>query len=129
LAYLPQLGMFALGRALGWPTYPLGALEWEILAHAWWAAVGMFMLLRALSLRRRASLFGALVFGFGGFMTGYVLLQIALQFTAAWAPWTLWALRRLVRSPRLSPGFVALAAGAAAMSFLGGTAQLFLYAA
>ena len=129
LAYLPQLGMFALGRALGWPTYPLAALEGEILAHAWWAAVGMFMLLRALNLRRRASLYGALVFGFGGFMTGYVLLQIALQFTAAWAPWTLWALRRLVRNRRLSPGPVALAAGAAAMSFLGGNAQLFMYAA
>ena len=129
LAYPPQLGMFALGRALGWPAYPLRALEWEILAHAWWAAVGMYALLRTLNLRRRASLFGALVFGFGGFMTGYVLLQIALQFTAAWAPWTLWALRRLVRSRRLSPGPVALAAGAAAMSFLGGNPQLFMYAA
>ncbi len=129
LAYPPQLGMFALGRALGWPTYPLGALEWEILAHAWWAAVGMYALLRTLNLRRRASLFGALVFGFGGFMTGYVLLQIALQFTAAWAPWMLWALRRLTCSPRLSPSSVALVGGAAAMSFLGGNAQLFMYAA
>lgn len=129
LAYPPQLGMFALGRALGWPTYPLPALAWEILAHAWWAAVGMYALLRTLNLRRRASLFGALVFGFGGFMTGYVLLQIALQFTAAWAPWMLWGLRRVGRSPRLTPGPVALAAGAAAMAFLGGNPQLFLYAA
>ena len=129
LTYPPQLGMFALGRALGWPTYPLGALEWEILAHAWWAAAGMYALLRTLNLRRRASFFGAIVFGFGGFMTGYVLLQIALQFTAAWAPWMLWALLRLARSPSLAPGSVALAAGTAAMSFLGGNAQLFLYAA
>jgi hypothetical protein len=129
LAYPPQLGMFALGRALGWPVYPMRALEWEVLLHAWWAAVGMFALLRGLRLGRWASLFGAIVFGFGGFMTGYVLLQIALQFSAAWAPWTLWALNRLARAGRLTPGPVALAAGAAGMSFLGGNAQIFLYTA
>lgn len=128
LSYPPVLAVFALGHALGWPEYPLRALEWEVLGHVWLAAAGMLFLLRALGLRRRSAIFGAVVFGFGGFMTGYALLQIAILFTAAWMPWMLLAFRRLATRPRLTAGPVAVAALTAALTLLGGNAQLFVYA-
>lgn len=128
LSYPPLLAVFALGRALGWPEYPLRALEWEVLGHAWLAAAGMLCLLRGLGLRRRSALFGAVVFGLGGFMTGYALLQIAILFTAAWMPWMLLAFWWLATRTRTMAGPVALAAFAASMTLLGGNAQLFVYA-
>lgn len=129
LSYPPLLAMFGLGRVLGWPAYPFQALEWEVLGHALFAALGMFCLLRSLGLRRLASLFGSLVFGFGGFMTGYVLLQIALQFTAAWGPWLLAGLLRLARAPALRVRDVVFAAAPASLAFLGGNTQVFMYLA
>ena len=95
--YPPVMGMLLLGRALGWPEYPLRALEWEVMLHILLAALGMFAFLRdGKRIHIWAAVFGALAYAFGGFMTGYAMLQTGILETAAWTPLILFLLRRVL---------------------------------
>ncbi|MDW8350404.1 MAG: YfhO family protein [Anaerolineae bacterium] len=100
--YPPVLVAMLIGRALGWPEYPLRALEWEVMLHVLLAAGGMYAFLRLAGresgrprLHRLAALIGATAFAFGGFMTGYAMLQTGILQTAAWLPLILLVIRRL----------------------------------
>ncbi|MDW8293515.1 MAG: YfhO family protein [Anaerolineae bacterium] len=132
MLYPPVLLTMLAGRALGWEAYPLEALEWEAMSHVLWAALGTYVFLRrGLRLRRIAALFGALAFGFGGFLTGYPILQTGILETAAWLPWLLLALRKLIESQVWLVWAVASAA-VVAVAFTAGhpqTLMLSLYAA
>ena len=97
--YPPVIGAMLAGRILGWSAYPLRALEWEVMLHVLIAATGMYVFLRSLRLRRTACLAGSMAFAFGGFMTGYAMLQTAILETAAWLPWIFFALRHLATAP------------------------------
>ncbi|MCS6774059.1 MAG: hypothetical protein NZ693_08105, partial [Thermoflexales bacterium] len=125
--YPPVLIALLLGQALGWQTYPLEALEWEAALHVLWADLGTYLFLwRSLRLHRLAALFGALAFGFGGYLTGYPILQTGILQTAAWLPWLLMALRKLSYAPRWL--LSALAAGAtAALALTAGHPQTLLF--
>lgn len=126
MLYPPVLGIMLLGRALGWETYPLAALEWEAALHVLWAALGMYAFLwRGLALHRLAALFGALAFGFSGFITGYPILQTGILETAAWLPWMLLVVRRMVQAQRWVPYAVA-AAWILAFAFAAGHPQTFV---
>jgi hypothetical protein len=131
--YPPVLLTMLIGRALGWTEYPLRALEWEVMLHVLLAALGMYAFLRLGSLspweRRNvpvgtgvrdagvrtrsihpiACVFGALAFAFGGFMTGYAMLQTAILQTAAWLPLILLALKWLATARRWLPAAALLA--------------------
>src|SRR5262245_45112059 len=48
--YPPVAGTMVLGRLLGWATYPLRALEWEVMLHVLVAALTMYAFLRDLRL-------------------------------------------------------------------------------
>lgn len=126
--YPPVLGMMLLGRALGWPAYPLRALEWEVMAHALLAAFGMFALLRELKLRPVPAVFGSLAFAFGGFMTGYAMLQTAILETAAWLPLILLAARRLALASEWVSR-AALLAALVALAYTAGHPQTLLFTA
>ena len=127
--YPPVLGLMTLGRALGWPTYPLRALEWEVMGHVLLAALGMFAFLHSLRLRREPAVFGTLAFAFGGFMTGYAILQTAILETAAWLPLILLALRRLAQPSRSSwfP-WAAILALVVAIAYTAGHPQTLMFA-
>ena len=106
--YPPVLGLMLLGRALGWAEYPLRALEWEVMGHVLLAALGMYVFLRGQHLRALPAVFGALAFAFGGFMTGYAMLQTAILEAAAWLPLILWAVHGLAApapTPNPSPAY------------------------
>ena len=137
--YPPVLGLMLLGRALGWTEYPLRALEWEVMLHVLWAGLGMYALLRGMvrdglvrPLHRAAALWGAVSLMFGGFLTGYAVLQTGILETFAWAPWLLLALNRLATSqsgPRQTnwwpkAGLVALIA---AIAYTAGHPQTLLF--
>jgi len=97
--YPPVMAMMQLGRVLGWAEYPLRALEWEVMLHVLLAALGMYAFLRGGALRpphRLAALFGAVAYAFGGFMTGYAMLQTGILETAAWTPLILLLLRQTI---------------------------------
>jgi hypothetical protein len=118
--YPPVLASMLMGRALGWQTYPLRALEWEVMLHVLLAALGMYAFLKLpLPLRGRAggrigvtqlaALFAALAYAFGGFMTGYAMLQTAILETAAWLPLILLAIWWLAHARRWLPAAALLA--------------------
>ena len=129
--YPPVIGTMLVGHALGWPTYPLRALEWEVMAHVLLAALTMYAFLRATRLRRAACLLGALTYAFSGFITGYAMLQTAILETAAWLPLILLALRRLALAPPNDrAGWVkgsALLAVSVALAYTAGHPQTLLF--
>lgn len=131
--YPPVLATMLIGRALGWSEYPLHALEWEVLLHGLIAALAMYAFLRLsrrgdrrLPPRRVACVFGALAFAFGGFMTGYALLQTAILETAAWLPLILLALKWLATARRWLPP-AALLAVLVCFAFTAGHPQTLLF--
>jgi hypothetical protein len=77
--------------------YPFG-FALHIVAHVYLALLGMFALLRAIPLRRMASMFGALAFGLSGFLPAS-MTNLPTFFVWSWAPLLGWALLRLTREP------------------------------
>jgi hypothetical protein len=130
--YPPVLAAMLLGRALGWSDYPLRALEWEVMLHVLLAAVGMYVFLRRAGghtgppLRRTAALIGAVAYAFGGFMTGYAMLQTAILQTAAWLPLILLAVKWLATHERWLPA-AALLAVLVFFAFTAGHPQTLLF--
>ena len=82
-----------------------GAYAWVAAFHVWWAALGAFLLLRALRLGRGVALFGAVAFALSGplalryhyFMTFYPV---------AWLPWLWWVVHRYTERPNLVRGLL-----------------------
>lgn len=76
------------------------ALEWQVLLHFSWAAVGAYLLGRRLACidkrvsARRARCAGAvvaLVFTYSGYLTSFPVQQVTILEVSAWLPWTLLA--------------------------------------
>ena len=87
------------------PNYDLG-FRLQILLHVSIAAVGMFALLRSMSLSLTASLFGAISFAFGGAFLSYGSL-LPFFYSVAWMPWTCLYSRKFLMTRR--PAAFALA--------------------
>ena len=90
-----------------------------------WAALGAYGLGRHLSGLRGGGALAALVYACGGPMLAH-LGHLTIVYSAAWAPWMLWA----VAAARGSWPAVAVCGGAAAIGLapLGGHPQIFVYA-
>lgn len=86
--WYPTTWLFAL-------VPPLVAYPASLWLHFTLALWGMYLLLRAEGLRRSAAVFGAVAFGFCGFMLAH-RVHFTMQHAAAWTPWVFWALRRYV---------------------------------
>jgi len=75
--------------------------------------------------RQLASLLGAVVFAYGGYLTSYPPLQIAILEGVIWLPLALWATRRLLlRGSRI---YLVLLSLAWAMSILAGNPQAYIH--
>lgn len=74
------------------PSYDLG-FRLHIVFHVYAALLGMYLLLRSMELKRRASFFGALTFGLGGLFLSLVNL-LPIMFCATWIPYMLMFTRR-----------------------------------
>lgn len=129
VAYPPSLAV-TLFSAWRWGELPLLALELEAVAHIGLAACLTYLFARHLLRNRPAALVAALVFGFGGYLTGYPMLQLAVLESNAWLPLALLGVARLAegmgepkRPPRIDP-WIALALG---MAILAGHPQSALY--
>ena len=101
--YPPLVASMLLGKALGWTTYPLQALEWEVLLHILLALLAMYAFLREIRIHPLAAVFVAMVFGFSGYLTGYAIPQTAILETVAWLPLVLLFLHRLAAYPASIP--------------------------
>lgn len=135
LFYPPIWISFAILKLLGWGNFPLFALTLETTFHYLLASVFTYLFLRVeltdphtpIPPHPLAPILGALVFTYGGYLTGYPPLQTGILETAAWLPLILLSLRRLADDGRASRiGWSALAL---AVAFFAGHPQTFLFVA
>ncbi len=101
--YPPQMFQ-ALLLAVAHVEFSPRALEWQVLWHFSWAAVGAYFLARRLlradehASRRRvrcASVVTASVFTYSGYLTSFPVQQVTILEVSAWLPWTLLAVDNL----------------------------------
>ncbi|MGH2594131.1 MAG: YfhO family protein [Anaerolineae bacterium] len=123
--YPPAMLNVLLHLVSGAAQFSLSALELEAALHVLLAALLMAGFLQAEVRHRASALVGALAFGFGGYLTGYPLLQMAIVEAAAWLPLALWGARRL--SMQAGPRSVALTAAPLALSVLAGHPQTYTF--
>lgn len=122
--YLPNLLLFLLQPAFDYP-----ALQWMVIAHFFWAGLGMYVLLRTLRwagepLVRPAALLGALAFEFSDPLLIHVG-NLNLVAVLSWLPWVMAAF-----ALALEKGSLGWAAGAGLLLAVGsyaGHAQSSLY--
>ena len=97
--------------------FSLFALEAEAAIHFWLAGTFTYLFVRRVSRHRLAALFSAIVFTYGGYLTGYPSQQLAVLETVTWLPLLLFftdraLVDRLGETPYLKPKPLdALAAG------------------
>lgn len=123
--YPPRLFAIAVAHHTG--GWSVDALLLEGLLHFLIASFGWYGFLRLLTHgrdnARLAAFTGSLIATYGGFLTGYPLLQLAILEGAVWLPFVLAGLTLALRSHTPSLGWLAAAAGALALSWLAGHSQ------
>jgi hypothetical protein len=127
LFYPPLWLIYGWLRLQGWGNFPLGALTAEAALHYLLASLLTFWFLRSLQLRRAAALLGALVYAYGGYLTGWPPLQTAVLEVSALLPLTLLCAGSFARTRR--PRALVFAALALALAYLAGHPQTFFYLA
>ncbi|MGE5141002.1 MAG: YfhO family protein, partial [Rudaea sp.] len=108
------------------PNFSLFSLELEALLHFWLAGVLTFLFARQIMSSRAGAFGAALVFTFGGYLTSYPSLQLAILETAAWLPLALLFVRMASTGRRQVPWLLAagLTLGVAALA---GHPQTFVF--
>ncbi len=131
LFYPPVWLVYLILRAQGWGNFPLGALVAEAALHYLLASLFMYAFLRSLKLRATAAVLGALVFAYGGYLTGSPPVQTGILETVVWLPLALLGAGRLAATAtdRARRRGVALTALVLAVAFLAGHPQTFVYCA
>ena len=122
--YPPRWVTIAATCAGGWSYH---ALELEMTAHVLFASLAMYALGRRLTLRSPvtipAALVASLVFAYGGFLSGYPPLQLALLEAGVWLPLGILALTEASRGPRPAWRWLLVACMALGLSWLAGHPQ------
>ncbi|WP_376789736.1 YfhO family protein [Thermoflexus sp.] len=114
-----------LSMASGTAHASLDGFHLESLIHLWIAGAMAYLLFTRETGSRWGGLMGAIAFAFGGYMTGYPILQVSIVQTSAWTPLFLLGLRELAEGRRIAG---ALAAGVAGLFILLiGHPQMMLY--
>jgi len=101
-------------------------LQLEAVIQVALAGFFTYLLAQRLTQRHDAGLAAGICFAFSGYLTGYPVAQLAVLRTAIWLPLILWLMMRAVESPQRWERWSAVGI-AAAVSFLAGHAQTFLY--
>lgn len=83
-----------LNVALSGPNFSLFALELEALLHFFLAGAFTYLFARQVIGGRPGAFAAAIVFTFGGYLTSYPSLQLAILETATWLPLALYFLHR-----------------------------------
>ena len=104
---------------------PVRALEWEIIAHVALASLFTYLLARRLTGSRIGGLLAALVFGFGGYLSGFPIQQGIILDASVWLPLVLLCID--VGADYNVVAAFAVAAGALAFSALAGHPQTLFY--
>ncbi|MBI5666562.1 MAG: YfhO family protein [Chloroflexi bacterium] len=123
--YPPRLATIALSYLSGGWTYH--ALELEMAFHMLAYSLLLYALVRRMTLAQPGSIVGglvaAIVGSYGGFMTGYPPLQLALLEAGVWLPLAALGILEATRTARLRWGWLALTGAALGLSWLAGHPQ------
>jgi hypothetical protein len=137
--YPPRLVTIAILNATGGsdPFRMYDALQKEVAAHALIASLLMYLLLRRMmhthGYGRAAAMIGAITFAYGGYLTSYPQLQVAVIEAGIWLPLTLLGLwegtriREAAFSWWKRGGWFVLAGAALGLSLLAGHPQTTLF--
>jgi hypothetical protein len=125
LWYPPVWVTMGVLRLMGWRHFPIEALVFETTAHYLALSYGLYFFLRSRQLRPWAAVLGAVVFTYGGYLTGSPPVQTATLNTNFWLPLALlwsgqWADTRQVR-------WLGALTLTLALAFFAGHPQTFLY--
>ena len=121
LFYPPAL-LINLGALLaGLRTFPFRLLELEVIAHVLLTSLLTYAFLRTQVKGWLNALLGSIAFAYGGYMTGYPLLQMAIIESATWLPLALLGLWGYYQANKQR--WLWLTAFAFGMSILGGHPQ------
>ncbi len=107
--------------------YSYYLLELEAILHIWLAGLFTYLLAYDLLRRRDAALVSGIIFGLGGYLTSYPLLQLAILETITWLPLVLLLVRRALAEEtavQLRP--LLIAALVLGIAFTAGHPQTFL---
>ncbi len=134
--YPPRLVTLALVNLSGdqTPGALYNALQLEMAAHVLFASLTLYVLLRQMTATTgklsgvgsfAGAMVGALTFSYGGYLTGYPPLQLAILETGVWLPTVLIGLRNCIRKEGLGIGWgwLALAGAALGIALLAGHPQ------
>lgn len=120
--YPPRLLTIALS-----PEWSYNALQIEMTLHVLLYSLLMYLFIRRLTLSETGSIWGAfiaaVVAAYGGFISGYPPLQLALLEAAVWFPLAALGLLEATRSGVVRWRWLALAAFALGLSWLAGHPQ------
>ncbi len=129
--YPPRLLTIVLSARLfgGW-SY--STLQGEAIAHFWLASVWMYLFARTVTGSHLGGLVSAIVFAYGGYLTGYPPLQLAILEAGVWLPLALLGIHKasqgdLEAAPRWNMSWLALSALALGISLLAGHPQTSLF--
>jgi hypothetical protein len=67
-------------------NWDLQTYQFEIALHYWLASLMMYLWLRLIVQRPTAALIGAILFAYGGYLTGYPMLQVNILASHIWLP-------------------------------------------
>ena len=103
------------------------SLQLEMTLHVLVYTLFMYLFVRRLTLRdprsSLAAFCAAVIIGYGGYTTGYPLLQLAVLEAAVWLPLALVGVFEGTRRGLMAPAFIALAGFGLGMSWLAGHPQ------
>jgi hypothetical protein len=123
--YPPRLLTIALASFSHRWTYYI--LELEMMAHVLLASFLMYAFVRRLTIERSGSVVGGLVaaltWSYGGFMTGYPPLQLAVLEAAVWGPLVLLGIHEATKTKTLRWAWLALSGFALGLSVMAGHPQ------
>lgn len=124
--YPPRLLTIFISQFTGGFNY--AALQGEALAHYWLGAVLMYLFVRTVTGSRLAGLVSALTITFGGYLTGYPPLQLAVLEAGVWLPLALLGLYRASAvGGRWRARWLGVSALALGLSLLAGHPQTTLF--
>lgn len=123
--YWPRWITLALSSLAGQWSY--NALQLEMVFHALAYSLLMYVFVRRLTLTRSqcplAALVSAIVIAYGGYVTGYPLLQLAILEAAVWFPLAALGILEATRRRHLAMQWPAVAGFGLGMSWLAGHPQ------
>lgn len=104
-------------------NWRIESYQMEVAAHYLLISLSMYALLRVLVKRPTPALIGSIVWTYGGYLTGYPMLQPSILFAIAWLPLMLLGAHLSITNERWRVRGILLSALMLALSFFGGHTQ------